>query len=52
MLKFAKSNKKQEASDYTNEANKIIRKSIEKISESSNSIDEISKQVLIRKYIH
>lgn len=46
MLTFAKTGKKQDnATMETKEANRVIRKSIEKLSESSNSIDEINTEI-------
>ncbi len=46
MLTFAKAVKKQDnAIMETKEANRVIRKSIEKLSESSNSIDEINTEI-------
>lgn len=46
MITFAKTGKKQDnVRKETKEANQIIRKSIEKLSESSNSIDEINTEI-------
>ena len=46
MITFTKVSKKQDhAMKETKEANQVIRKSIEKLSESSNSIDEINTEI-------
>ena len=46
MIRFAKTDKKQDNTmKETKEANQTIRKSIEKLSESSNSIDEINTEI-------
>ena len=46
MVLFAKSNKKQENTFIeAKEVNQVIRKSIEKLSESSNNIDEINTEI-------